>query len=51
MQNSHSFVHSSYSLPDVSAVKTARELWWTTQEASSSSPWLFTLTYHPGDEQ
>jgi hypothetical protein len=26
-QNSHSFVHSSYSLPDVSAGRTARELW------------------------
>jgi hypothetical protein len=34
MQNSHSFVQSSYSLPDVSACKTARELWWTTQEFS-----------------
>jgi hypothetical protein len=43
--------------PDVSAGRTARELWWTSQElspaasSSSSSPWRSTLTYHPGDEQ
>jgi hypothetical protein len=33
-QNSHSFVDSSYSLPDVSAGRIARELWWTSQEFS-----------------
>jgi hypothetical protein len=31
-QNSHSFVHFPYSLPDVSASRIARELWWTSQE-------------------
>jgi hypothetical protein len=34
MQNSHFFVHCSYSLPDVSAVRIARELWCTSQESS-----------------
>jgi hypothetical protein len=33
-QNSHSIVHSSYSLPDISAGGIARELWWTSQEFS-----------------
>jgi hypothetical protein len=40
--------------PDISAGKTARELWRTSQELplpASSSPWLSILTYHPGDEQ
>jgi hypothetical protein len=32
MQNSHSLVHSSYSLPDVSAGRIARQQWWTGQE-------------------
>jgi hypothetical protein len=32
MQNSHSFVHSSYSLPDISAGRITRELWCTRQE-------------------
>jgi hypothetical protein len=32
MQNFHSFVHFSYSIPDVSAGRIARELWWTSQE-------------------
>jgi hypothetical protein len=36
MQNSNSFVHSSYSIPNVSADKIARELWWTSQEFSSA---------------
>jgi hypothetical protein len=31
-QNSHSFVLFHYSLPDVSAGRIARELWWTSQE-------------------
>jgi hypothetical protein len=33
-QNSHYFDHSSYSTPDVSAGRIARELWWTSQEFS-----------------
>jgi hypothetical protein len=51
-QNSHSFLQSSYSLPDVSAGRIARELW--TRQAfsqSASSPWFSTLKYHLGDEQ
>jgi hypothetical protein len=32
MHNSHSFVSSSYSLPDVSAGRITRELCWTSQE-------------------
>jgi hypothetical protein len=37
------FVHSSYLLPDDSAGRIARELWWTSQEFSSAgiiSPWF-----------
>jgi hypothetical protein len=34
MQNSHSLVHPSYSLPDFSAGRIIRELWWTSQEFS-----------------
>jgi hypothetical protein len=34
MQNSYSFVHSSYSLPDVSAGRIVRKLWWTSWEFS-----------------
>jgi hypothetical protein len=34
MQNSHSFVYSSYSLPDYSDRRTGRELWWANQEFS-----------------
>jgi hypothetical protein len=37
--------------PDISDGRIARELWWTSQKFSlSSSPWLSTLTYQPGDE-
>jgi hypothetical protein len=32
MQNSDSFVHSSSSLPDISARRTVRQLWWASQE-------------------
>jgi len=54
-QNSHSFVHSSYLLPDDSAGRIARELWWTSQEFSPAgiittmalhahiSPWGWTI--------
>jgi hypothetical protein len=47
MQNSHSFVCSSYLRPDDSAGRTSRDLWWTSQEfcPASSLPWLPTLTY------
>jgi hypothetical protein len=34
MQNFHTFVHSSYSLPNYCAGRIARELWWTSQEFS-----------------
>jgi hypothetical protein len=53
-QNSHSFIHFSYLLPDVSVGRTAGELWWTSQELStpaSSSPRLSMLIHHLGDEQ
>jgi hypothetical protein len=38
---------------DVSAGRTARELWRKSQESSPAGimPWLSMLTYHPGDEQ
>jgi hypothetical protein len=39
--------HSSCLLPVDSSGWIARELWWTSQE-SSSSPWRSMLTYHPG---
>jgi hypothetical protein len=35
-QISHPFDHSSYSLPDASADRIARELWWTSHEYSPS---------------
>jgi hypothetical protein len=35
--------------PDVSAGRTARELWWTSKDLSSPS--LSMLAYHSGDEQ
>jgi hypothetical protein len=44
MQNSHSFVHSSYSLPHVSASKIARELWYTSQEFSPAG--IMTMALH-----
>jgi hypothetical protein len=55
MRNSHSFVSSSYSLPDVSVGYTARELWWASQEFSSSGIISTTMALqahiHPGNEQ
>jgi hypothetical protein len=45
MQNSHSFIHSSYSLPDVSAGRIARELWWMSQEFSPAST-IITMALH-----
>jgi hypothetical protein len=53
-QNSHSFVDSSYSLPAVSAGRTARELWWTSQEFSPAGiNTIITMAFHahisPGD--
>jgi hypothetical protein len=44
-QNSHSFVHSSYSLSDVSAGRTARELYWTSQEFSPADM-IVTMALH-----
>jgi len=46
MQNSHSFIHSSYLLPDVSAGRTARELWWTSQEFSPAGIIIITMSLH-----
>jgi hypothetical protein len=43
--NSHSFVHSFYSLPDVSAGRIARELWWTSQEFYPSGI-IITMALH-----
>jgi hypothetical protein len=43
-QNSH-FVHSSYSLLDVSAGRFARELWWTSQEFSPAGI-VITMALH-----
>jgi hypothetical protein len=43
MQNSHSFLHSSYTLPDVSAGRIARELWWTSQEFSPAGIIIITV--------
>jgi hypothetical protein len=45
---------SSCLLPDDSAGRIARELWWMNQEFSSVNfmpPWFSMLMYHPGDEQ
>jgi hypothetical protein len=57
MQNSHSFVHFSYLLLDVSAGRTVRERRWTSQEFSLAgitiiiitATTLPKLTYHPGE--
>jgi hypothetical protein len=35
--NFHSFVYSSYSLPDIFTGRIARELWWMSQELSPAS--------------
>jgi hypothetical protein len=47
--------YSSCLLPDDSAGRIARELWWTNQEFSSANiiilPWFCTLIYHLVDEQ
>jgi hypothetical protein len=56
MRNSHYFVHSSHSLPDVSVGRIAKELWMTIQELSPAGiiiiiTMALTLTYHLGDEQ
>jgi hypothetical protein len=49
------FTRSAYLLPDDSAGRIARELWWTSQEFSSASIiislWFSMLKYHLGDEQ
>jgi hypothetical protein len=53
MQNSHSFFHSSY-LPQMSLVVGLPESSGgrvRSYPQPASSPWLFTLAYHPGDEQ
>jgi hypothetical protein len=54
MRNSHSFIHSSYTLPDVSAGRIARELWWRSQELSPAGI-IITMALHihinPGDEE
>jgi hypothetical protein len=46
-QNSHSFVHSSYPLPDISAGGIARELWWTSQEFSPAGIIIIAMALHP----
>jgi hypothetical protein len=55
MQNSHSIIYSSYSLPDVSAGRIARELWWTSQEFSPTVIIIIIMALHAninlGDEQ
>jgi hypothetical protein len=49
------FANSSCLLPDDSADRSARELWWTNHEFSSFDiiipPRFFMLIYHQGDEQ
>jgi hypothetical protein len=54
MKNCHS-VHSSYTLPDVSAGRIARELWWMSQEFSPGDIIIIAMALHahisPGDEQ
>jgi hypothetical protein len=45
------FFHSFYFLPDDSAGRTARKLWWTSQFSSASfiiSPWFSMITYDLG---
>jgi hypothetical protein len=46
MKNSHLFVHSSYSLPDVSAGRIARELWWTSKEFFPAVILIITMAFH-----
>jgi hypothetical protein len=48
------FARSSFLLPNDSADRISRELWWTNQEFSSVDiipPWLSMLIYKLGDEQ
>jgi hypothetical protein len=42
----YSFVHSSYLLSDVSAGRTARELWWMSQEFSPGGIITMALHHH-----
>jgi hypothetical protein len=42
--NFHSFVHSSYSLPDIFTGRIARELWWMSQELSPASIIIIIIT-------
>jgi hypothetical protein len=44
-KNSYSFVHSSYSLPNVSAGMMARELWWMSQELFPAGVFI-TMSLH-----
>jgi hypothetical protein len=49
-----SFAHSSCLLPDDSAGRIVRDLWWMDQEFSSVDfipPWFSMLIYHLEDEQ
>jgi len=45
-QNSHSFVHFLCSLPDVSAGRFARGLWWTSQGFSSAGIVIIIIIIH-----
>jgi hypothetical protein len=49
-QNPHSFIHSSYSLTDVSAGRIARELWWTSRKFSPAGIITMTLYAHISPE-
>jgi hypothetical protein len=42
----HSFAHFSNSLPDISAGRIARELWWTSQEFSPAGFIIITMALH-----
>jgi hypothetical protein len=46
------FARSSYLLPDESAGRIAREIWWKNQQFSVDiiPPWFSILIYHLGDE-
>jgi hypothetical protein len=46
MLNSHSFLHSSYSLLDVYAGRIVRELWWTSQEFSPAGIIIIIMAFH-----
>jgi hypothetical protein len=48
------FAHSSCLLPEDSAIRIARELWWMNQVfylVDIIPPWFAMLMYHLGDEQ